>query len=1141
MSTITQDQSYEFFVQESLELLQTLEQGLMTLSQSHEIKKLHGLMRAAHSIKGGAACVGLMGIQEIAHQLENAIRALYPEDTVFDLELEELLLQAFDCLREPILEQIETGNCDEETAITRAQPIFANLEAKLGIHLEEAVEFPEVPIETDMTLFLFDKEVPVSLRRIQEILASPPANLQEELQAQFEVLATLGSMLNLSGFTAIAQTTMEVLQLHPDLYSEITKVALTDLWSGQKAVLEGDRIAGGKPSAALMKYTQNHSQEEDLQTEEVPVFSKISEGGDLLTKVREEEIQVEEVQEENIWVKEVFLELELPRDSHLEKSDLLEVCELLLQGFDRLRVPLLEQVESGYLPSQEALNVIAPILQQLEAKLGCSLENTSQLSELYLFENRVETATHDEEQVNSNGSQVTPKSNIIEELQTQIEMLATLGNMLNFPKFSEIAQSALEALETDPLSHLKIGVLALAEFWKEQKAILTARNSEVPEEIPEEIPEEEVPEEEVPEEEIPEEVQEKVSPTPVGSPVSPQISLGVRVDVSRLDLINNLVGELATQDNSFLLHNQKSQTALERLETLRDRLRKSLVKSQNYTDFYRSNNQSNPEEYRRVSKSINLLVQKTLEELDEVREVIYDMKWLTLQSQQIIKKRQQTLQKVQKHLTETRMLPVESLLNRFPRMIRDLSIRKQKQVKLELTGKNTLVDKAILEKLYDPLVHLVRNAFDHGIEEPEVRQLRGKSIEGKIEIKAYQQGNYTYVEVKDDGQGINLEKIRSQAIAKGMISSKEAERLSKNQIYEFLFYPDFSTREKVSDLSGRGVGLEAVRSQIEALKGFIGIQSELGKGTTFTLRLPWTLTITKLLVFEIAGSLFAIPLDTLAGIVSASPQEITTDGQQEYYNWYGQKIPLIQSVLLDYNYLHKLYCFSNYKQLNGQNLSNFSEDKNSILLLITQGLETVCLKIDQVLMEQNLTIKPFGKIFTPPSYFYGCTILGDGRLVPVIDSPELLTYWHQQQSSINQLKILTQQEASNDFKKSTVLVIDDSITTRQSLSTMLEKEGYQVLQANNGKEGLIKLEQHPQVKIVICDLEMPEMNGFEFLSHCRRQFPTDVLPILILTSRNNDRHRQLAKQLGSNDYITKPWNEKELMLILQQYLEISQV
>ena len=1110
MSTITQDQSYEFFVQESLELLQILEQGLMTLSQSHEIQKLHGLMRAAHSIKGGAACVGLMGIQQIAHQLENGIRALYPEDTIFDVELEELLLQAFDCLRSPILEQIETGSCDEEAAVTNAQPIFINLEAKLGIPLEEAVEFPEVPLETDMTLFLFEKEVPSTLRRIENILASPPANLQEELHSQFEILATLGSMLDLSGFTAIAQMTIEALARYPDLCSEITKTALTDLWTGQKAVIEGDRVEGGKPSTTLAEFTQDRPVEEDILVEEVQEFT-------------EEDIHREDIQ-------------------HSKAS---QFGELLLQAFDCLRVPLLEQIESGAPPTQESIAAIDPILQKLENQLGCSLENISESGEISIFEGREDAENNNGQKADSNGSQVAPKSNITVELQTQIEMFATLGNMLNITQFSAIAQAALEALETDPLSHLKIGVLALAEFWKVEKAILTAKNLEVQAEVQKlEVQELEVQElevqAEVQEEEIQkEEVQASVSPTPVAASVSPQISLGVRVDVSRLDLINNLVGELATQDNSFLLHNQKSQTALEQLENIRYKLRKSLVKAQNYTDFHHSKNSSNPLEQQQVSKSINLLVQNTLEELDRVREVIYDMKWLTLQSQQIIKKRQQSLQKVQKHLTETRMLPVESLLNRFPRMVRDLSLRKQKQVKLELVGKNTLVDKAILEKLYDPLVHLVRNAFDHGIEDPEIRQSGGKPVEGKIEIKAYQRGNYTYVEVGDDGRGINLEKIRSQAIAKGIISGKEAERLSKNQIYEFLFYPDFSTREKVSDLSGRGVGLEAVRNQIESLKGFITVQSELGKGTKFTLRLPWTLTITKLLVFEVAESLFAIPLDTLAGIVSASSEDIVTNNQRQFYNWYGQKIPLVQSILRNYNYPRENNPVQNGRHLISQKFAKAADKKRSILLLISQGLETVCLKIDQVLMEQNLTIKPFNKIFKAPSYFYGCTILGDGRLVPVIDSPELLTYWHKQQSSVTPLKILPHPREFNSSKKSTVLIIDDSITTRQSLSTVLQKEGYQVLQANNGKEGLIQLEQHPQVKIVICDLEMPEMNGFEFLSHCRRRFSTDVLPVLILTSRNNDRHRQLAKQLGSNDYITKPWNEKELMLILQQHLQVS--
>ncbi len=211
------DQAYEFFVEETTELLQILEQGLISISQEHEIKTLHKLMRAAHSIKGGAACIGLTGIQNIAHDLENGIRALYQENTVFDLELENLLLQAFDCLRSPTTEQIETGNYDQDIAVAKAKQVFQELENKLGHSLEEAAEFPEVPMEQgDMAKFLFTEEIPSGLHRWENLLAGKSqgdsgSSLKDELKRQAEVFATLGTMLNLSGFTSIAETTIKAI------------------------------------------------------------------------------------------------------------------------------------------------------------------------------------------------------------------------------------------------------------------------------------------------------------------------------------------------------------------------------------------------------------------------------------------------------------------------------------------------------------------------------------------------------------------------------------------------------------------------------------------------------------------------------------------------------------------------------------------------------------------------------------------------------------------------------------------------------------------------------------------------------------------------------------------------------------------
>ncbi|MGL5082252.1 MAG: Hpt domain-containing protein, partial [Microcoleaceae cyanobacterium] len=258
MTPDTTDQAYVFFVQESLELLQVLEQGLMTLSQDHSLPKLHNLMRAAHSIKGGAACVGLDGIQQIAHELENGIRALYPGGTTVDLELEELLLKGFDCLRSPLIEQIETGQCNEAAALVQAKPIFSQMETKIGRPLEEAAELPEVPMQTDMTLFLFQEEVPSGLRRLESLIyrTPRPANFITELKSQVEVLGTLGTMLNLTGFSAIADTALKAIQVNPRYAVKIAKLAVVDFWVGQQAVLSGDRVRGGQPGRVLLKLTK---------------------------------------------------------------------------------------------------------------------------------------------------------------------------------------------------------------------------------------------------------------------------------------------------------------------------------------------------------------------------------------------------------------------------------------------------------------------------------------------------------------------------------------------------------------------------------------------------------------------------------------------------------------------------------------------------------------------------------------------------------------------------------------------------------------------------------------------------------------------------------------------------------------------
>jgi len=1121
------DQAYEFFVEEATELLQTLEEGLINISQEHELQTLHKLMRAAHSIKGGAACIGLMGIKTIAHDLENGIRALYQENTVFDQELENLLLQAFDCLRSPTLEQIETGNYDQETATTKAKQIFQQLENKFGHSLEEAAEFPEVPMEQgDMVKFLFTEEIPSGLQRWESLLAGKTEgdsglSLKDELKRQAEVFATLGTMLNLPGFTSIAESTIKALEVNPKYTAKIGQLALADFWAGQKAVLEGDRAQGGQPNATLIKLTQPLKPKKSVATTKQKQVERATKKSDVANQNQGQKVETtNRIKTKISQTAKASVNVSESKDYAPEVTQNLQP-EKVAQATKKSDVANQNQGQKAQkiqIKKSQTSQTAAPSVNVSEAKKSRPEVTQNSKSE------KVELATKKSEVANQNEGQKVEKTKTTKTPNSQTA--TTLVNVSK-PKYSapEVTQNfKLEKVElaakkfevANQNQSQKVETINKIKSQASQNTTASVNISESKDSAPEVTQNKK-------------QTQEKQTPSS---------ALGIRIDLKRLEMLNNLVGELTTQDNSFILQNQQVQASIETLDKGWQRFQELTINLQEITAFSEKLKKSSNPQNKKLASLLNVIPNLT-EEIAQIGEAVDDIKLLHQQTQQVVKKRQQTLQQIQNHLNKTRMLSVESLFNRFPRMIRDLSVQNQKQVKLELVGMNTMLDKAVLEKLYDPIVHILRNAFDHGIEPAEIRQANGKSEAGIITIKSYYQGNYTYIEIQDDGGGIDIEKIRNKAILKQMISASEAAKLSTKQLYQFLFYPDFSTKEKVSDLSGRGVGLDAVLRQIEALKGNITIQSEIGKGTRFILRLPWTLTITKLLVFRIESNLFAIPLDILATIVYADPSEIKSNQKgEETYSWRGKKVSIAPSIVSDYNYPVVLGNIQQKAVEFGKNPYGQSSQGKVMLLLISEDTDTIAIKIEQILMEQNLTIKPFSKVLTAPSYFYGCTILGDGSLVPVIDGIKLLEKTLHQ-GELNAHKLPEIKNKSQQFalsKLTSILVIDDSLTTRQTISKTLQKSGYNVVQAKEGKEGLIKLERNTQIQAIICDVEMPEMNGFEFLSRCRKQYSQEDMPVLMLTSRASQPYRQLAKQLGANDYLTKPYLDQDLINSLQKYL-----
>jgi two-component system, chemotaxis family, sensor histidine kinase and response regulator PixL len=457
-------------------------------------------------------------------------------------------------------------------------------------------------------------------------------------------------------------------------------------------------------------------------------------------------------------------------------------------------------------------------------------------------------------------------------------------------------------------------------------------------------------------------------------------------------------------------------------------------------------------------------------------------------------------------------------------------------VDLRIAGGHVLVDKAALEKLHDPLLHLVRNAFDHGLELPSERQSSGKPEVGRIEIRAYHQGGRTVIEVRDDGRGIHYDHIRRKAVERGWLNKEQAEAASKPQLLDLLFEPGFSTAAQISDLSGRGVGLDVVRSQLTALKGTITITSEPGRGTTFSLFIPLTLTVAKLMICIAGGTAYALPSEGIETILVPKADQVSESRGQRLLQWRRRLVPMRKlSELLPYN--------RPVPELEGRDALSaipLPADWARPVLLLRLKSQVLAVEIDQVVTEQELVIKPIGSAIAAPGYIYGCTILGDGSVVPVIDGSELLA--RVLNTGTGEMKIAevsapTPRRALPSARGATqtVLIVDDSQSMRQTLELTFETAGYRVLLARDGREGIEQMQKHPEIALTICDVEMPNMNGFELLDRRRQDRSIASIPVVMLTSRTGEKHRRMALHLGATDFISKPQVEAELVALVAKY------
>jgi chemotaxis protein histidine kinase CheA/ActR/RegA family two-component response regulator len=523
-----------------------------------------------------------------------------------------------------------------------------------------------------------------------------------------------------------------------------------------------------------------------------------------------------------------------------------------------------------------------------------------------------------------------------------------------------------------------------------------------------------------------------------------------------------------------------------------------------------------------------------IELIVRVRESSSDIEFIVDETDQVTRMFRQVTTQLQEGLTRSRMVPFAQTADRLPRAVRDISMQVGKQVELQIEGRETLIDKMILEQLYDPMTHLVNNALTHGIESPEVRRAAGKSAVGRITIRAFHQGNQTIISVSDDGAGIDVDRVKAKAVEKGVLTPSEAKAMSRLDVYDLLFQAGFSTKDQADDFSGRGVGMDVVRTSLSEIRGVVNTDSTPGKGTSFTIRLPLTLSISKALCCISDRARVAFPMDGVEDMLDLPKERLQTNAEGKLcVSWRDSMLQLYPlSELLGYN-----------RHLSRGNVygGNQEDDITSIVVLRSAG-NFLALQVDQVLGEQEIVIKQLEGPIPKPIGVAGATVLGDGRIMPIADVLELIdlsmgrirkdaggSLWDQGPTPPAEPPVVKTEP--------TVLIVDDSITVRELLSMTFNKVGYRVEQARDGQEAWEKLRSGLPCDIVFCDIEMPRMDGLELLSRIQKDPTLSHLPIAMLTSRGADRHRQMAASLGANGYFTKPYLEEALLDAAQRMLK----
>ena len=1068
------------FLEEAEEYFNSLESLLLDLDvQGAEPSLLDTAMRSAHSLKGGAAMMRFVPLSQIAHRLEDFLKILRvrQDNSLVNKEVTTLLLQGVDCMRAVKQIHQQQDSVDENWLTQNAEPVFASLHARLGDLKEEDEDFLLAEEEQiDVSSLVFQSGVEDCLESFKtQIDILEPEKLKAELEMQAEQLAEFGRMSQIDSFIELCQSVQQQLTVTP--LTEIRNLAeqAFKLWERSYAlVLVGrtDQLPTQLDGFSEVKADSTET------TETPPDIAGFFDAAELA------EIQ-------NLTASELT-EIEI---SSSESLDFLET-DFSLEEF----TPDAEEL-SGFDAAFANLDVSAPEI---------TTTDTPNLEEF----------TPDAEELSD-----------FDAAFANLDASASEEKAVEIPNLEEFTPDAEELSDFDA---------AFANLDSETPSGLL-----VPQSSQEEIA--------------------GLSPLSVKQAKPEQKSRMIRVPAEQLERLNDLSSKLILERNAALLRLSQlkdfvslTKTRMRRLEQSSNQLRKlydwaSLEGMLSFpqpvaaatnpawsTVSNLSTDVSTEDKFDSLEmdryNDLHLLSQEQMETIVQLQEVTSDIDFGVQEMGQVVRNFSYTTRELQQSVTRTQMRPFAELVERFPRLIRDLSDQHDKQANLIIEGKTTQIDRQAIEFLSDPLTHLLRNAFDHGLEDTATRIAVGKPAEGKIILKAIQKGNQTVITITDDGGGINTQKIRGRLLKMGL-SQAEVDQISDTDVLDAIFEPGFSTADQVTELSGRGVGMDVVRSNLQQIRGDIQVKTKLGQGTSFIISVPLSLLVLRVVIVESGGMVFAVPVHSIKEIIKYDDDLVNHSNQQEFVDWNDQSVHLIRpQQYLQFKRPGKAF-----------EMSGVAKIVHPTILIFEEGNKLQGIYLEKYWNEQEVAIRSVNTSISLFPGFTGSTVLGDGRVIPLIEPNAFYKGIIEQQGvSFSNLTVPANVNHTSDssfpnIDISTVLIVDDSVNVRRYVARILEYNGYRVEEAKDGQEAVNKLTGGLKVQAVICDVEMPRLDGYGVLSEIKSNPQFKRLPIAMLTSRSNDKHRKLAMKLGAAAYFSKPFNEQEMLETLDSLIQDSLV